>query len=699
MNCTKPPPSNVNAKKQKQKTQQDTAPSAAATPTQHAASTTTSLLHRNEPSSDGAASALSKLNLEALAAEEWCGIRDRFFKSLLAVPLEGAKGEPGTLGELLLYNRQQEGRLQEGKLKKNICELLGRWMLSQRARAPRKAPHDSGDCFLAFKLPSGASSTYDEQLIRDLTLKLPARHQQCPATLDAIKRYVVASRLGEHCMAACQRCMKRHHELSLEHTDSRHSAVTDVSLTDACCTPVIPCRSDFDTASPTQVCPRRTAATDVVQLQLVWSRHPTAKSAGPEKSGWACNAEKAMVLPRVVFDKLRHAFACHYVRAQSLSSTTRDPTAIFAADSVLREFKYRLATLLLRYEVCLFTGGLQFCADTRLKDLLHDRGFAVVDLCASPINFYTPPSERRCGNNGSPLETKDHKDGAHKSPSPHTTTVSNPFCSAFEDTDGCFGSAGNALDFQPVPFYHSQVRRGVWKRGQPVVFTLDVPYDEDLCELLFQKLAKDLQQITQNNGSAPGPSPCSTDRAEGRMGAAPAVKAGSRSYLAVAKGNGGAEAEAVAISWLLVQPLWWDLHFEHTRKLCWSPSPPEQPLSNDGIAKKKLTDVAASAKDAVQRAQQFQGLGYSISYRWMSELCPTPWAGFDCVFMKDQYTYYDSMSEQSISGVTATEVVGLEEPARGGKACCSPSVMGQSAAPLTLSTVLLEFYSHTVAIS
>eukprot|EP00658_Telonema_sp_P-2_P033947 TRINITY_DN24825_c0_g1_i4.p1 TRINITY_DN24825_c0_g1~~TRINITY_DN24825_c0_g1_i4.p1 ORF type:complete len:178 (-),score=42.84 TRINITY_DN24825_c0_g1_i4:76-609(-) len=112
----------------------------------------------------------------------------------------------------------------------------------------------------------------------------------------------------------------------------------------------------------------------------------------------------------------------------------------------------------------------RLCADPALKEVFQTEGYHVVDLCASPINAFVMKS-----------------------------SATNVFCSAFFDIDYFFGSLGSAttLDLKelekphPGSWLEARLQSVNGASNKPLCLTLDVPYDEDLCNLLFAKLKKD----------------------------------------------------------------------------------------------------------------------------------------------------------------------------------------------------------------
>jgi hypothetical protein len=162
----------------------------------------------------------------------------------------------------------------------------------------------------------------------------------------------------------------------------------------------------------------------------------------------------------------------------------------------------------------------------------------------------------------------------------------------------------------------------------PLLLTLDVPYDEDLCELLFMKLARDSAAVTQHQRRRATSGPAWVD-------------------------------------YVLVLPLWWNVPFDAA-----------------GCPKRFITDGTSTAAASVagdtpmwalvQKHADYLKEGKQIQYEWLDELpksmrsgtsaeiSPQEYAAvFDGVFIRESYTYFCTATNKPLTGVTATEVIGI----------------------------------------
>ncbi|CCW65930.1 unnamed protein product [Phytomonas sp. Hart1] len=543
---------------------------------------------------------------EVLSISKWIAIRDEFME-VLSNP----------------YNRITWN--EKDKLWRHSREALGKWVLSQVARCkvndvpggffsfivkPVSNPNGKED-FDKFilKLPS---ELYNEQLIRDLSLKSDGAHK--PVVIGRIKDLLNDFDLYGRCFSAYKSVQEQLVGLNSSTSDIYAPDLRKVS-------------EDNNSRSNYQ---KRIQGL-VAQITAVRPRGSQMRKEYPP-----CPSAS---IPWVVWDKLFRsyevfgpAFDGHY-----FASFSRDQC-----------FTYRAATAALRYEVGLFTGSLQLCADVALKRHLDFRGYHVIDLCSSPINAYMDFPQM-----GSFRPKVDSSSGA---PAPRLTQegclnhdkkviVPNRFCSAFYDTDSYFGSIGNALNVDSASLYDLCSEVNLPQR--PLLLTLDVPYDEDICELLFQKLAKDIQNIA----------------------AAKEIK--------------------LSVDYLLVIPLWWDVPML-IKKHIFMDDASELPKERGEVTSDKekfLANIIAEHSAVLNQ-------GYRVTQNWTETLgaatrgvsqtsnqsTDDSWVVFDGVFFGKSYPYFCASTNRPLRGVTMTEVIGLRQPRSSDKG------------GLLLKEVLHEFY-------
>jgi hypothetical protein len=385
-------------------------------------------------------------------------------------------------------------------------------------------------------------STYDDQLIRDLTLKSTDAVMDDASFIEDIKEFVIKFNLGLRCFEAATAIaavIKGGARLSDPHVASLK--IGDRSINE------------------------RFEGT-VIQVSVIWPNRDSRRWVRP------------VTISHRAWCKLLASYAKFGAEADS----------VVYPDIPQEELsKLRAATVVLRYESCLASGSLQLCADSDLKKTFHEQGFHVVDLCASPINAYMSLTSS----------------GGWEP---------NVFCSAFYDTDRYFGGMGSALHFNVERLWGDKEKRG---DRRPLLLTLDVPYDEDLCELLFTKLAEDCGVV-------------------------------STARLATA---------GVVVDYVLVLPLWWKLIFPSCPKTFFG----ETQRSEGG------GDDQASMWSLIDRQDAYLRRGFRCTYRWTQRLTQpecAPWVVFDGIFVKDRYTYFDTATNRVLSGVTATEVVAMAQP-------------------------------------
>ncbi|KAK7197037.1 Phosphorylated CTD interacting factor 1 WW domain containing protein [Novymonas esmeraldas] len=522
---------------------------------------------------------------EVLIIQQWTSIRRAFLHELESV---GATG----------VVQWREPR----KLWRHAQEALGKWILSQVARVhlPPHRPPTAGATSTSTDAAAAAARqleadihffpsadqlrtamshadddgrqpelrTYDAQLVRDLSIKSNGAHDA--AAVAALVQLVEHFGMARRCAAAAEAVV------------AGMSGVTPAQA-------LQPRIRRIDADDPQRTPQQQRIDGPVAEVAVQWPRHWRREQ---------CRDCPPVSLPWAAVQKLR---MCYDAVAEAAERTRYDADG--ATDATReRRFVLRAAAVILRYEGGLATGSLQLCADTRLKQHLHAAGYHVMDLCASPINAYMGQPR--------PGRFKQDTDVAG------AAEVPNSFCSAFYDTDQYFGSLGSAVAVDPRRIHADAA---VNPRAAPLLLTLDVPYDEDLCELLFQKLVRDM-----------------------RGGAAPAV-----------------------VDYVLVLPLWWDIQMKIDKRLfgrgATATAAPDAPAA-----------VAESVAQVVRERAAVLREGYVVPYGWPAALAEAAgdarggaadaWVCFDGVFIDDDYTYFCTATNKSLRGVTATEVIGLAQP-------------------------------------
>ncbi|KAG5503543.1 hypothetical protein JKF63_05683 [Porcisia hertigi] len=561
----------------------------------------------NGNASDAHHPALS-FHREVLITQEWSKIRREFLQALESVAATGVV-------------QWREPR----KLWRHAQEALGKWILSQVARVHLPAPcasHEGpsprtpslarffeadirffpsaeqleramANAAVVQSSPTAVMDnstikgkeelrTYDEQLVRDLSIKSNGTHD--PAAVAALVQLVKDFSFAKRCVAAAE---------------AVEAGMQDITPTQA----LKPCIRRLEADDPQRTPQQQRISGPIAEVSVLWPRH------------WSREQRRdcpPVSLPWAAMEKLR---MCYHFFSEVSEQEHYDKDEV-SADASQRRFELRAATVILRYEGGLATGSLQLCADTRLKQHLHAAGYHVMDLCASPINAYMKLP--RSGKFKGAADTGSDVDVDKEAP--------NHFCSAFFDTDRYFGSLGSAVAVDPERMYSDAV---INPDGKPLLLTLDVPYDEDLCELLFQKLVRDMRNAT----------------ASGR--ASPAV-----------------------VDYVLVLPLWWDIRMRIEKRFFGSTDVAIDSSPSNSASVPSL-DVAQIVQERAAMLRQ----GYTVPYSWPEALTAAAgdarigttaasgaWVCFDGVFIDDGYGYFCTATNKWLHGVTATEVIGLAQP-------------------------------------
>ncbi|KPI84368.1 hypothetical protein ABL78_6575 [Leptomonas seymouri] len=587
---------------------------------------------------DGHHPALS-FHREVLNIQQWTKIRRDFLHALETV----AKGDAVV--------QWREPR----KLWRHTQEALGKWILSQVARvhlsgvdhsAATAATHEATPQLTAelheadirffptaaqlrqAAVHSHRSSsedlvTYDEQLIRDLSLKSNGTHST--AAVAALVKLVKDFNLPQRCVEAAE---------------AVEEAMRDVTPSLA----LRPRIRRIEVSDPQRTVQQQRIVGPIAEVSVQWPRHWRREQ---------CRDCPSVSLPWAAMEKLRR---CYDFFSEEKERIQYDGAAEHPDKARQQRFELRAATVILRYEGALASGSLQLCADTRLKQHLHAAGYRVMDLCASPINAYMGlPQPGSFGNGGG---------GEAGSSSSPPQDVPNYFCSAFYDTDRYFGSMGSAVSVDPVHIYHAP---HINPEAKPLLLTLDVPYDEDLCELLFQKLVKDMRWATAETSSATAQPP-------------------------------------VVVDYVLVLPLWWSIPMKINKRFF-------AEATNTACT----TSSAVSAADTQQfirdRAAMLEE-GYKVPYTWPTALAEAAgdargssaspsrdtWVCFDSVFIDNRYGYFCTATNRWLHGVTMTEVIGLAQPRHGADGDGGDSnVKNEKRAPSKLQRALDAFYGPAAA--
>lgn len=601
---------------------------------------------------------------EVLIVQQWSLIRKAFLDQLEATATHGVEWH------------------EPRKLWRHSQEALGKWILSQIARVKGAAGGADGsfgsslsfDEYMAslhffptardFRQFAPSGRAYDEQLIRDLSIKSRDGASD-EAVVLRLKTLVAEFDLAGRCDAAHAAVEAQLAEALAyaEGNSSNGSGSGGTTMRSLLAQPRLRRLEDGD---PARTASQKRVHGAIAELSVQWPRHldrQQTRNCPPVSIPWPA------------FLKLKRSYE-HYNSKSNKSAGARvttingpnsdeearaaNPTTASSGDNnhsipltAEESFLYRAAVVALRYEGGLATGSLQLCADTSLKQHLHARGYHVMDLCASPINAYMglPETARFLGGGGGGEDSSNSNrktnyqgsvsaDGRQSSLDLEQERP-NLFCSAFLDTDRYFGSMGSALRVDPLALHRSPY---VNPGGQPLLLTLDVPYDEDLCEMLFQKLIVDMGRAAKEDGS-------------------------------------------VQVDYVLVLPLWWsvpmriDKHLlsDETRVGGGGSSNPTTATSNgssNGVSKEEQT--AAVLKVVEERSAMLKE-GYQVPYTWPEDLAAAsgdataaamnanqpqqPWVCFDGLFVGNSgYAYFCTATNRWLQGVTATEVIGLAQP-------------------------------------
>lgn len=487
---------------------------------------------------------------EVLTAQHWARIQRDFLLMLQSLPSSSAAFE------------WKEPR----KLWRHSNEALGKWILSQIARLPATAAEDAAFFPTAAVLTScGMAGSYDDQLVRDLSLKSSAQSDE--ALVESLRQAVLSFQLLQRCTEAAA---------AVEQAMSNRTSASFMT----------PAFRYLEQSSELRSPSQRRIQDVVVEIT-------------PMLNGRAI--KPSVSIAEASFKKLKRGYL-HFGRA--------DDAVAFPELGEEQCFHLRAAAVAFRYEACLATGSLQLCADTTLKDHLQASGYLVLDLCASPINAYASPrrvAATPCGVEADPSalpvsEKEGERRKEEEEEQPH------PFCSAFADVDRFFGSLGSATQL---------VLEDLARRypTSPLLLTYDVPYDEDLCELMFQKLEKDIIAASTSEGLA------------------------------------------ARIQYLLVLPIWWSIPF-HSRRTVFlggdihvlQPNTQQQGVEDE---------VAAFLKTRTQQLDE----GFRVPYSWPQRLAHTVREKdvlcWDALFLGNSYSYYCTATHQWLTGVTSTEVIAL----------------------------------------
>lgn len=570
---------------------------------------------------------LISFHREALTCSAWSTIRDDFYFQFLD-RFESAKWRNSNPNA---GPKKWVAILHEPKKFRRHCkEALGKWILSQKGRElgindrasanlhatnPFDIISNKEMYFLPHYAPEGEEGiveegqvqnlkSYDAQLIRDLSLKCSPKVHHDNAFFADLERFVKEDfNLFERCSAA-------HFKISAAvHTLIHNSNGGGVEVE----APAVGEKRERDETEPAFTFPfhptlnvvEPTEARNSVQSRIQGRIVVIGVQGGErlnetihhsERSGWKVNSKMPfgsdvpVSIPEPVWHKMCELYKTfgEEVDAKNFSNQLNVDVQqhIRIPESASTSLKsgdigaftlLRCATLALRYESNLSSGSLQLCADPALKEVFQAEGYHVVDLCASPINAFVTNS-----------------------------SATNVFCSAFFDIDYFFGSLGSAttLDLKelekphPGSWLEARLQSVNGASSKPLCLTLDVPYDEDLCNLLFAKLKKD----------------CCDANISSKM------------------------------CFLLVLPLWWNIAFKHCSK--------QMVDGHNG----------ATATTAMEQGVSYLNKGYPVTYTWPEDLAESRWAEFDAIFVKDTYSYFCTVSNKFLDGVTATEVIGFGAP-------------------------------------
>lgn len=569
---------------------------------------------------------------ECLIGDYWHVIREEFRQQYEDM------FQSGTYRGIASGNRHVSTIREPKKFWRHCREALGKWVLSQMARyqpttlldpdATEKHPvadyrrlssvhfFPTSDALKWIADEKGVSEadasswrTFDDQLIRDLTIKSVDSSMSEPGFVADVAAFVKQFGLGRRCVEAAAEIEQEVQSLLEQRRSSKILS------------PSVRFLGPNDKRNAVQ----QRMSGDLVEIGVAWPDGfvtGAAMASDSKKFGRPQNNVLPVTIPKAAWDKLRAAYECFGAKGdQKKYGGTCDVN-----------FLLRAASIAMRYEHCLASGSLQLCADSALKRVLHQSGYNVLDLCASPINAYML---------GKPSPTEVIEDG--QAPSSHTV-VPRRFCSAFWDTDRYFGSMGSALLFNPWKSMQRFLRQdradGIAahlyvEESAPLLLTLDVPYDEDLCELLFLKLARDCVEASSTTAS-------STDGTH----------------------------DDRRVEYLLVLPLWWRVPLECTKyyiskSLVGDPQDPTAAQREVTTVVDTSTATPTEAKrmwDLIDTHDAYRRKGFVISYEWMQALATATKGGravFDAVFVSDSYQYFCTVANRLITGVTSTEVIGV----------------------------------------
>lgn len=592
------------------------------------------------------------------------------------------------------------------KFWRHCREALAKWVLSQTARySPQKAHtgnnHEEAVVSVDYAalssvqfLPSEVMlqsneglRSFDDQLIRDLTFKSIAAVRNDEAFIKAVTAFVVNFGLARRCVQAVKdvnahvASMLQSGATATAPEAARHSNFNrrgggpPSQSRQQWLRPMIRRISEEQKTTPTH----HRIQGALIEVGVRWPEGYTTDAVLTTDHKLLSRTHvnvRPVLVPEASWHRLQRCYAAFGATRDAKQYATTSELASLDPDSVMEAFcDLRCAVVVLRYEHCLASGSLQLCADSALKVSLNTQGYNVMDLCASPINAYMvdiTPSPTGTGSSSSSPQV-----------APVRGVAPRRFCSAFWDTDSYFGSMGSALLFTAettyhafraqdeallveMPLFRSLLTTALHREPSdaPLLLTLDVPYDEDLCELLFLKLAHD-------------------------------------SAAAVRRPNAPKSATAPAwVDYVLVLPLWWNVPFH--------PSGCPKRFITEGGESVSATDAAMWA--LVQKHSDYLQEGKRIHYKWLEELpqsmirspptqeeeiSPANYSAvFDGVFIRESYTYFCTATNKPLSGVTATEVIGVSLKRSLVAGTPAPSTDGHHGARVPdLRRALFEFYS------
>jgi hypothetical protein len=612
----------------------------------------------------------------AFHREAWVGDYWHVLRETFRAEYEAVFEEAPNTGSSPLVNVYQHTIEEPKKFWRHCREALAKWVLSQTARhlpisdsdGAFVVDYDALSCvhflptegMLRSPAPSSppsasALSSFDDQLIRDLTFKSVASVRNEDTFIQAVTAFVANFGLARRCVQAVREI--EGHVAALLASAASTAKVGKSDVQRQWLRPLVRRISEAQKSTPSH----QRIQGPLIEVGVEWPPgYATDAVFGIDNkllSRTAANV-RPVLIPEASWLRLQRCYAAfgaprdakRYTNT-SVTGNLVDPAEVMSAFSELR-----CAVVVMRYEHCLASGSLQLCADSALKVTLNKLGYNVMDLCASPINAYMVDVATQ-QTTALPREIAPRR-----------------FCSAFWDTDRYFGSMGSALLFSAETTYHTfraedeallaemPVFRSLLATAlhpeaadAPLLLTLDVPYDEDLCELLFMKLARDSAAVTQHQRQRATSGPAWVD-------------------------------------YVLVLPLWWNVPFDAA-----------------GCPKRFITDGTSTAAASVagdspmwalvQKHADYLKEGKQIQYEWLDELpksmrsgasaenSPQEYAAvFDGVFIRESYTYFCTATNKPLTGVTATEVIGISLKRRIDGAA-------DNAAEPDLRRALFDFYS------